>query len=200
MAAFTDLLRGLFEEGSARLRAPPLPEAGERAGALAVLEAAFRDHRLDVAGPAIDFDASAALAAAEFTALACWFLVHRGAQPAEVERALKVPAPPRTAGQHLSADVVFRLLPTVHRRAQALDPRDVLTARLEELLRQWPLSGVLAELEEPPLEPVDLGGHPGLLLLYAERLALRPRPAWALHGPAWEYVELVFSEKGMPTP
>jgi hypothetical protein len=47
---------------------------------------------------------------------------------------------------------------------------------------------------------VDLGGHPGLLLLYAERLALRPRPAWALHGPAREYVELVFSEKGMPTP
>src|SRR5436305_120713 len=81
----------------------------------------------------------AAPAAAEFTALASWFLVHRGDPPAEVERGLKLPAPPRTAGQHLAADAAFRLLPTVHRRARALDPRDVLTARLEELLRRWPL-------------------------------------------------------------
>src|SRR5207253_2139359 len=108
MAAFTDLLRGLLEEGSARLQAPPLPRPEERAPALALLESAFRDHRLDVAGPALDFAPAAALAAAEFTAWACWFLVHRGEAPAEVERALKPPAPPRSAAEHLAADVVFR--------------------------------------------------------------------------------------------
>src|SRR5438093_406611 len=64
--------------------------------------------------------------------------------------------------------------------------------------RRWPLSGVLADIDEPPLLPVDLGGHPGLLLLYAERLARQRRPAWVADGPAREYIELVFGERNLP--
>lgn len=199
MPAFTDLLRGLLETGVVRLRHPPtlLPE--EREPALSLLESAFRDHSLDVAGPAIAFDPEAALAASGFAAWSCWYLLHREASPATVERTLILPRPPRRAAEHLSADVVARFLPGVHRRARVVAAGDVLTSRLEEFLRRWPLSGVLADLEAPPLEPVELDGHPGLLLLYAERLAQRPRPSWVA-DPAREIIELVFAERELPVP
>jgi hypothetical protein len=45
-----------------------------------------------------------------------------------------------------------------------------------------------------------LGGHPGLLLLYAERLAEHLRPEWVPDGPARPYVELVFTQRGLPVP
>jgi hypothetical protein len=76
----------------------------------------------------------------------------------------------------------------------------VLTRCLAELLRRWPLTGVLADLEDGPLAPVELGGHPGLLLLYAERLAESPRPAWVPRGPALPFVEMVFAERGLRVP
>ena len=67
---------------------------------------------------------------------------------------------------------------------------------METLLRQWPLTGVLADVAEEPLTPPEFDGHPGLLLLYAERLARHEKPAWVPHGKAFEYVELVFRELG----
>ena len=195
MRGYTEFVRAVVVEGSARLREPPRLPADERASTLAVLEAAFRDHRREVAGPSIDFAPATALAACELTAWACWFLVHRDEAPADLERTLALPAAPRTASEHLSADVTFRLLPAVHRRAASLDPRDVLATRLEELFRQWPLSGVLSDVEEGPDVAPDFGGHPGLCLLYAERLAANPRRAWVVEGAVCEYIELVFDEK-----
>jgi hypothetical protein len=163
-----------------------------------LLRGAFADYRLDVAGPLIPFDPAAAVAAVEFVGWACWFLLHRQEPPAEVESCLPRLAPPTMPGQHFSADLTFRFLPQVHRRSRALNADDPLTRRLEQLLRQWPLSGVLADVLDPPEAPVELGGHPGLLLLYAERLADNLRPAWVPAGPALEYVELVFEERGLP--
>ena len=72
----------------------------------------------------------------------------------------------------------------VHRRARALDPADALVGLLERVLRQWPLSGVLAGLDEGPTSPLDFGGHEGLMLLYAERLARGPSPSWRPSGRA----------------
>jgi hypothetical protein len=90
-------------------------------------------------------------------------------------------------------------VPQVHRRAKrAAD--EVLTKRLEEWLRLYPLSGVLADLEEGPLTPVTLDQHSGLLLLYAERLAERVRPAWVPEGPALASVEMIFAERGLQVP
>src|SRR5436190_1084973 len=44
-------------------------------------------------------------------------------------------------------------------------------------------------------------GHPGLDLLYAERLADRPHPAWVPPpGPARDQVERVFARLGKPVP
>ncbi len=197
---FVEFLLRLLEEGSVALAAPPTLAGRDRDAATAVLAAAFARHALDVAGPPLTFDAPAALAAAECVGRACWFLVSRGERPELVAAALTLPPPGESPEPHLSADVVLRFLPAVHRRARALAPDDVLTRSLEKLLREWPLSGALADVAEAPLAPPAFGGHPGLLLLYAERLAGHPRPAWVPDGPARPYIELVFAESGLRVP
>jgi hypothetical protein len=200
MAAFTQLVTHLLREGNVRLSEPPRLPPGERDGVLAALAAEHAAHALDVAGPPLPFVPAVALAATEFLAWACWFLVHRGEPAAGVERTLPALAGPHGAAEHLSGDVVLRFLGGVYRRARAAGAQDVLTARTEDVLRRWPLSGVLADLDAPPAAPLDLGGHPGLVLLYAERLAGRPRPAWVGEGAVREVVELVFAERGLPVP
>src|SRR5438309_8580575 len=144
MASFVEFVRQLLTDGSVVLRQRPAVEAAERAEARLLLADAYDDYRLDVAGPPLPFDAATALGAAERLWLACWFLVRRDEPPEAVERALALPPPPASAAQHLSADLVLRFLPQVHRRARALDAADGLTRRLTEWLRDWPLSGVLS--------------------------------------------------------
>jgi hypothetical protein len=197
MAGFVPFTRHLLQEGSARLSEPPRLHPGERDAVVSALHDAYRDHLLDVAGTPPPFAPAVALRAIEWTARACWLLLHRGATASEVESDLPLFQPGPDAGDHASADVVLRLLASVHRRARATDPADALAARLEELLRRWPLSGVLADIDAPPLTPVEFGGHPGLLLLYAERFAARPRPAWCAEGPVQEYIELTLAERNL---
>jgi hypothetical protein len=200
MSAFREFLSDLLAEGVVRLSSRPVLEPGDRARAAERLAPAFAAYRLDVAGPPVPFDAEAALGAAERLGLACWFLVRRAEPPEELAKCLTLPQPPRSAAEHLSADLVLRFLPQVYRRARALAPDDVLTGWLARLLRQWPLTGVLSEVEEGPETAVEFGGHPGLLLLYAERLAGNLRPAWVPREPSLGYVELVFGERGLPVP
>ncbi len=196
MATLDHFLKVLFEDGRIVLKGRPEPAEGDRAAALRVLEAAFDVHRLDVAGPPIAFDARSALAAAELIRLAGWFLVNRSESVREMDRSLTMPRPPLTAGEHLSADVTFRFLPQVERRARSLAPGIDLANFLAELLRGWPLSGVLSDLAEGPKDVGELGGHPGLWMLYAERLALDEKPAWMPKGGPRGYVELVFAAQG----
>ena len=178
-ATLAGFLERLFAIGSAAFDEAPRTAAGpERAAAAAVLRRAFEADRLDLAGPPLPFDEATALAAAEWTRRACWFLVSRDEPPEEVERALAPPPLPRSAAEQAAGDLTFRYLPTVHRRARAIAPDDPLARRLAEALRRWPLSGVLADVEGPPTGPRDCGGHYGLQLRYAERLADRERPGW----------------------
>jgi hypothetical protein len=190
------LLQRLFDDGTVVLRERPRLAAGERREALSVLERTHAAFRLDVAGAPLDFDAGTALAAAELLGHACWFLVNHAEPPAELEKRLVLPVRPVTAAQHLSADLVLRYLPQVHRRARALAPDDRLAALLAGVLRQWPLSGVLADVEEGPLTPPAFGEHPGLQLLYAERLARNEKPAWVPAGRGREYLEMVLAGLG----
>jgi hypothetical protein len=196
MATLGDFLQTLFEEGRIVLVGRPEPSEADRPAALRALEAAFDVHRLDVAGPPIPFDARSALAAAELVRQAGWFLVNRSETVREMERSLAMPRLPRSAGEHLSADVSFRFLPQVQRRARSIDPDDPLANFLADLLRAWPLSGVLSDLEEGPKEVGNLGGHPGLWMLYAERLALAEKPGWMPTGAPRGHVELVFAGLG----
>jgi hypothetical protein len=200
MASLVPLLQRLFDDGTVVLRERPLLETGERADAVALLGHAYATYRLDVAGPPVDFDAGTALAAAELLGRACWFLVNHAELPAELEKGLVMPAPAAAPAQHLSADLVLRYLPQVHRRARAVAPDDRLAVLLAGVLRQWPLSGVLSDVEEGPLTPPDFGGHPGLLLLYAERLARNEKPAWVPAGRGLEYLEMVWAELGKVPP
>jgi hypothetical protein len=191
MSALAAFLQRLLYEGKVLLRDRPHPVPSEAGEARAVLAHAYADYRLEVAGPPIPFDAETALAAGELVRQACWFLVHHGEPEEELQRTLHMPTGPATAAQHLSADLVLRYLPQIYRRARAHAPTDQLTVLLASVLRQWPLSGVLADVEEAPMTPLDFGGHDGLMLLYAERLARHKKPAWVPAGRPLEYVEWV---------
>ncbi|HEX8200740.1 MAG TPA: hypothetical protein VF590_09650, partial [Isosphaeraceae bacterium] len=122
-----------------------------------------------------------------------WALFNRDARADQLRRLLAMPHDPTSPEHHLSADLVLRHLPQLYRRARAFDPADALPGLLAEVLRRWPLSGVLAAPDEGPGTPPDLGGHPGLLLLYAERLAAlaQEAPAWGPTGAAAGYLERV---------
>ena len=157
---------------------------------------AYERHRLDIAGPSLEFDGVAALAAAHYFFLACWYLVRRDRAVEELEAKLVMRSPSGSPAQHLSVDLLFRLLPQLQRRTLSVDPADRLSTLLAEQLRFWPLSGVLSAVEEPPLTPVEFGDHRGLLLLYAERWAVQRKPAWIPEGAGREHVELVWRELG----
>lgn len=197
MPPFADWLTRVLADGESVQEAPPNPTPEDRPAAVEVLRAAFDDHALDVAGPPIPFEPGTALAAAAALARACWLLVGADEKtPAE----LTVRAEPVSPSAHLSADVTLRFLPAVHRRAK-LRAAGPLAAAVEALLRTWPLSGVLADLDGEPTTPPEFDGHPGLHLLYAERLVGTGRAGWVpAGGPAREWVERVCSERGKPVP
>jgi hypothetical protein len=198
MHPFSIWLDRVLTHGESVQDDPPEVTAGERPAAVELLRVAFDRTALDVAGPPIPFNARAALCAAELLARACWLLV--GADPEEAA-SVRLNAEPSTPAAHLSADVTLRLLPAVHRRATSRDPGGRLATELERVLRRWPLAGVLADLDGEPITEPDLAGHPGLQLLYAERLVRTGRPGWVPKaGPAREWSERVFEEQGKPLP
>ncbi|MFO0805552.1 MAG: hypothetical protein U0791_20820 [Gemmataceae bacterium] len=164
--------------------------------AIAILRFAFQTRVLEIAGPPIEFHPNAAVQAARTVAAASWRLVSGEADPE-----LELRSEPRSAGEHLSADVPLRFLPAVYRRARSRSRDDPLTKSLDAVLRAWPLSGVLADLDGEPTHPPDGGGHPGLQLLYAERFATTRRPGWLPPaGRSREWVERVFAERGLSLP
>jgi hypothetical protein len=195
MTVLTTFLQGVVQAGRLMLR-EPLPE-GPAPDAAALLAEAYGVHALGVAGPAIPFDSTTAVAAGQVLYRATWFYLNPN-EPVDVA-GLTMPSDPRTASQHLSADVVLRYLPALHRRVRALRPDDELVEKLAELLRRWPLSGVLGDVEDGPLVAPDFAGHAGLRLLYAERLALHEKAGWFPTGPAIEVVELVWQQLGRDT-
>jgi hypothetical protein len=164
-----------------------------------LLHRAYAEERLKIAGPLIDFDADTAARAAKVLLRSCWFLMAHDEPPETLKRLLVLP-PRHSAAAHLAADLTLRYLPQIHRRARSLSADDVLPPLLAAILREWPLSGALADLTDEPLSRLDFAGHPGLMLLYAERLADRPRPSWVPKGRTWEYLELVYQGRGLEPP
>jgi hypothetical protein len=193
MPTISDFLADLLDHGRIVFRAMKAPrdQPGERD--VALLAEAFASIALSVASTPIKFDAETALEAAELVRQSSWALVNRDERVGDLKRRIRLSRTPRTPSQHLSADLLLRYLPQVLNRTRALDPADPLAAMLVEVLRSWPLSGVLADVEDPPRTALDFGEHPGLLLLYAERLATHDRPAWRPEpsSPAWEYCDLI---------
>lgn len=186
LARFLEIL---FLRGEVVFRGPPVAPSPADASALNVLTFEYRRYLLDLPGDAPAFSPDVALRAAEVVRHACWFLLSRDEEPAEVHRALSQLGLPASATDHASADLTLRFLPRVHRRAKAADPADALVSSLETLLRRWPFSGVLCDIADPPYA-LDLHSHPGLHLEYAQRFVAHPRAGWE---PDAEYLALVRS-------
>jgi hypothetical protein len=191
-------LEALLRDGVVRFQQRPglWDSTGE---ARSLLARAYADYALEIAGPELRFVPEIALAAADVLRYACWFLVSHDEPGAELEARLRMPRAARSPAEHLSADLTFRFLPRVYRRAKAHHPDDLLVKLLGTVLRSWPLSGVLSDIEEAPLVPPEFDGHVGLWMLYAERLAHHEKSAWFLDGAGQEYVELVWRELGKDT-
>jgi hypothetical protein len=199
MSALTPFLDRLFTTGEARLTGRPEPD--DRRDSDEVLRRAFAEYRLAVAGPSIDFDPPAAHEAALFVARACWFAVSREEAPEQVTALLSMIPEPKTPAAHLAIDLTLHYATTVYRRIRAQNPDDVLAIRLAETFRRYPLTGVLADVAEGPTGDLTFGGHAGLELLFAERLAANFRPAWLpAPGRLRERVEVVFQQTGKPLP
>jgi hypothetical protein len=196
MTTTAGFLHQLLHEGRVLLREAPEGSIADDSEAEGLLRQAFADYRLTIAGPPVAFDLATATAAADFIHRACWYLVSREEARQEMEKKVTIPPAPTSAAHHLSADLVFRYLPQVHRRAQAVVPDDRLVDLLAAALRRWPLSGVGSDVADAPLTPPRFDGHHGLMLLYAERLARNPKPAWFPEGAALEVAELVFAGLG----
>ena len=164
----------------------------ERTACLRFLTDCYELDRLAVAGPPIPFDPEASLSAAWFVARAGWYLICAD-EPAQTwQDTLAIQTKHRTWTADLSADLTLRFAATLHRRAFARAADDPLTRVLERELSRWPLSGVLADLSTEPAGDLNFGGHPGLQLLYAERLAANPKPHWMpKEGRTLEVVEWV---------
>jgi hypothetical protein len=200
MAAFEEFLSQLLDHGKVVFGSAKPPQDRPTARDVAALADAFATHALSLAGPPIAFDPRAACEAAELVRQASWALVSREERLADLKRRLRMTTAPSRPAQHLSADLLLRYVPQILRRARGLDPTDPLIQILADLLRRWPLSGVLSDVEDGPLVALDFGQHPGLLLLYAERLAANDRPAWrpAPSSPASGYYDLVVAERSPP--
>jgi hypothetical protein len=198
MTSFHEFLKQLLNEGRVVFRSTKAPSDRPRPQDIALLEQAYRANQLSVAGPSIPFDAAVGYSAAELIRQAAWALVSHDERVARLKQRLRMPIEPEAPSHHLSADLTLRYLPQIFNRARALDPTDPFVELLKGLLLRWPLSGVLSDVADAPLTSLTFGGHPGLLLLYAERLAANDRPPWrpAERGPGLEYYELVSQERG----
>ncbi len=195
MPAFVDWLARVLEAGESVQDEPPV--VPPRREVTAFLEKAYWLHAADVGGPPIAFDSETAHLAAATLADACWRLVTPDPDASLPKNHLGLP---RSPSSHLAADLTLRFLPSVYRRAKPRGDTDAFVVWVVEILRTWPLSGVVAQ---PPGGPasLDFGGHPGLALLYAERLVECPTAAWVPRdGVNREQVERVFHQRGMPVP
>jgi hypothetical protein len=196
MSASCEFWQSLFRDGRIVIEGPPQwNPSGDRDTRL-LLERFYKDYALTIAGPELPFVEEVAVAAARVVEMSVWYLASQTGTPEDLERDLLFPAGPGGASEQFSADLVLRYLPSIFQRARVLYPADRLPVILGEILRHWPLSGVLADLPDAPLRDLDFGGHPGLLLLYAERLAENLKPAWIRRGLAVPYLELVWAELG----
>lgn len=145
---------------------------------------------LDIGGPALPFDKTAARQGACLLFRAAWCYLNRDTGKEEVARLLLDPAahPDDSAAAQFSADLTLQHLPALFRMAQALSPGDPLLAALRRLARLFPLSGVNIQPEKPPAQGMppaaawgNLQSHSGLRQLFLDRILITRAGHWLDH-------------------
>lgn len=196
MNPFAEWLHTALTTGESVQREAPDLTTAQRPEVARLLEPHFNALIAELAGPPLSFQAELAVQTALVLAEACWLLATANADPPQH----RLPAP-QTAADHATADVCLASLPVVYRRAAAQGRDNPLSQHLEAILRQWPLSGVLAGLSQPPTSSLEFFDHAGLQLLYAERLVEQPNPSWVpTEGRCREQIERVFDQLQVPVP
>ncbi len=200
--SYPDWLRHLLDHGEAVFKLPPvLPKSTSEESA--ILQNAHCTYSLQLAGPMVPFSANIASLAGRVVLEASWAFLNPSPDHYNNLTALQSfrKLRPTSPGDHLSADLVLRFLVTVYRRALLRDSESALTTDLREIFLDWPLTGLLADLEEPPHRDLNFYEHPGLQLLYAERFVRNARANWMPRvGTIRERVELVFQGLGRELP
>ena len=198
MGTITQWLTGVLTEGHSTQAAAPTLDAAERPAVERLLRDGYATLQREVAGPPVAFDMALALRCLQVLAEACW---HLTALPPESPLPSHDLGEPQDVSDHLTGDLLLRYLVSVRKRAGLRGPADPLGEWCEGILRAWPLSGVSMGCRAGPTTTLTFDAHPGLMLLYAERLAARPEPAWVPPpGLPTEYVERAFAEAGRVIP
>lgn len=189
------LLQELFNHG--RIRFENRPTSWEDSPTVrSQIRQAFETDLLSLASPAVSLNYPLALSTARYVLQSAWLVVNRDEDAVIVLQKMPTITPAQSADDLMSADLFLRYLPFLYQRAWAISQDDLFTIHLRQTLRDWPLSGVLANIPEPPLSSLDFFGHRGLQLRYAERLVNHPRPGWCpTDSASLDVVSLVFGMK-----
>lgn len=153
-----------------------------------VLEHAFKRYSLDLAGPPSRLDLSIAERAADVTRRACWLTLSNVEDEDEIKHIMRFEGTPQNAAQHLSADLCLRFLPRIHNRLRAAKPDDAVVGIIENILKRWPLSGILCDIAAPPVA-INLHNE-AVMQLYAQRFLQHPKDNWKPTDKALEHIEL----------
>jgi len=197
MAGHFDFTERLLRFGEVELIERPTPDEAELLPTFRLLEAAFIDHARSVAGPLLAFEPEIAMNISLWMARACWLYLAPEIEMKPNHELAWPTTPKPTIATHLNIDLILRFGVMLHRRTRINRQDDPLVKDLETMFRQWPLTGVLSDVEAEPTTNLDFGGHRGLQILYAERLLEHDRPKWRpKNGRTREVVEQVFQERG----
>jgi hypothetical protein len=196
MGQHAEFLTGLFTQGVVMFPVSTTFETHDDVASIAILHEAYETARFDLAGPMIHFEQRIALEASKLVRRILWAVANHSERPEVLEKILRMSRAAATPGDHFSADLTFRFLPGILHRLRSMSPNDVLVSLMVKLLLNWPLSGVMADIYEPPGVALDFQGHQGLAMLYGERLAQNDRENWWPNGRGREYAELVFEGLG----
>ena len=196
MAAFEEFLSQLLDHGKVIFRSAKPPQDRPTGRDVAILAEAYATLAISVAGPPVTFDPRIACEAAELVRQASWALVSREERVVDLKRRLRMSTAPASPAQHLSADLMLRYVPQILESG----PRNRSDRPCDRDPRRPPPT--MAAIRRPVRRRgrsagrAEFGRHPGLLLLYAERLAANDRPAWRPDpsSPAYDYYDLLVAE------
>lgn len=185
-----DLWQALFFGGRLVLEERPSSEWLGRSAVRRVLREAHQVELRALSNPNLPWDEEMGLSALQFLMTSAWLVL----KPAEAE-AMASPPVPEADHQHLAADLSFRFLPRVLSLAQRRKSATMVMKSVAGVLASFPYSGVLADLDEPPLVVPEFK-VPALQMRYAERWCVHPKASWLPTGKGYEYVEYVWADLG----